>query len=42
MRLWWNGIHNGLKIRRRKLAGSNPANRTTIRAVVFGDLDLFS
>ncbi len=28
MRLWWNGIHNRLKICRRKLAGSNPANRT--------------
>ncbi len=29
MRLWWNGIHNRLKICRGNLAGSNPANRTT-------------
>ncbi len=29
VRLWWNGIHNGLKIRRRKLASSNLASRTT-------------
>ena len=28
MRLWWNGIHNGLKIRRGNLEGSNPSNRT--------------
>ena len=28
VRLWWNGIHNGLKIRRRKLEGSNPSSRT--------------
>ena len=28
MRLWWNGIHCGLKIRRRKLASSNLASRT--------------
>lgn len=26
--MWWNGIHNGLKIRRGNLAGSNPATRT--------------
>ena len=23
--MWWNGIHSGLKIRRRKLEGSNPS-----------------
>ena len=28
MRMWWNGIHSGLKIRRRKLGGSNPPIRT--------------
>ena len=28
MRPWWNGIHSGLKIRRRKLEGSNPSGRT--------------
>ena len=33
MRLWWNGIHNRLKICRRKLAGSNPANRTRITSI---------
>lgn len=26
--MWWNGIHSGLKIRRRKLASSNLASRT--------------
>ena len=25
MQMWWNGIHSGLKIRRRKLEGSNPS-----------------
>lgn len=30
MRMWWNGIHSGLKIRRRKLASSNLASRTKI------------
>lgn len=29
LRMWWNGIHSRLKICRRKLAGSNPAIRTT-------------
>ena len=33
VRLWWNGIHNGLKIRRRKLGGSNPPSRTTSERV---------
>ena len=32
VRLWWNGIHNGLKIRRRKLEGSNPSSRTKKKA----------
>ena len=32
VRLWWNGIHNGLKIRRRKLGGSNPPSRTIVGA----------
>ena len=27
--MWWNGIHSRLKICRRKLAGSNPAIRTS-------------
>lgn len=36
MRLWWNGIHNGLKIRRGNLAGSNPANRTKEMATRMG------
>lgn len=36
MRLWWNGIHNRLKICRRKLAGSNPANRTMKNALKQG------
>ena len=45
MRLWWNGIHNGLKIRRGNLAGSNPANRTMsppgirLRGDVFNDIN---
>ena len=29
--MWWNGIHSGLKIRRRKLEGSNPSICTKIR-----------
>ena len=33
MRLWWNGIHNGLKIRRRKLEGSNPSSRTKVENI---------
>ena len=37
MRLWWNGIHNGLKIRRGNLAGSNPANRTKNESPLAGD-----
>lgn len=29
MRLWWNGIHNGLKThRRQRHTGSNPVSRT--------------
>ena len=35
VRLWWNGIHNGLKIRRRKLEGSNPSSRTKGDALQF-------
>ncbi len=40
MRLWWNGIHNGLKIRRGNLAGSNPANRTKNESPLAGDFVL--
>ncbi len=36
LRLWWNGIHNGLKIRRRKLASSNLASRTNAKEAPSG------
>ena len=35
MRMWWNGIHSRLKICRRKLAGSNPAIRTTSEQALY-------
>ena len=33
--MWWNGIHSGLKIRRRKLEGSNPSICTITDTVMF-------
>ena len=32
--MWWNGIHSGLKIRRRKLGGSNPPIRTMASVLI--------
>ena len=42
LRLWWNGIHNGLKIRRRKLASSNLASRTTSEQATYRLLRFFA